>query len=47
MNKKLDRKPDRKTSTKAAKLLRDIDDKRLENVSGGACRTCGLIAVEG
>jgi hypothetical protein len=31
-------------NAKATQLLRDLDDAELAAVSGGGCRTCGLVA---
>ena len=32
-----------KSSNKAAKILKELDKSELEQVSGAACLTCGLI----
>jgi hypothetical protein len=34
-------------STKAAKILKSLDKKELEHVSGAACLTCGLLTRPG
>jgi hypothetical protein len=35
--------PSQKPSKKAAKMLKELDQKELEQVSGASCLTCGLM----
>lgn len=42
-SKRNDESKKQERNNKAAKLLRTLDDKQLETVAGGACRTCGIM----
>jgi hypothetical protein len=47
MNKKQSNEKNEKASRKAGKILRQLDEKQLEAVAGGFCRTCGLVMTDG